>query len=401
MLSDDSIRPIRPRGVAYLGDRGFEYLDPDSALRPGCAPSRCEAVSTMIRARRRMYSVLAVLAVLAALIVRIGCYAGEFARVRPHYAGTCTAIYGIPGAEDATIDPARGVALISSYDRRRYLAGEDAPGAIFGVDVHAARPVPVDLTAGFRRPFHPHGISRYVEPGGATWLFAINHTRAGNFVEIFEEVGGRLEHRESISDPALGRPNDLQAVGRRSFYVTIDHGSAGGLARWLEDLVPLRRSYVLYFDGRRMTHAATAIGGANGIRATRDGRTLYVAATTEKAIRVFDRDPGSGTLTPRAEIAVGGFPDNIELDDAGDLFVATVPQALSFLAHGANPARHAATRIVRVAAAGFTVDERYVDDGTAIDGATVAAPFAGGMLLGPSKDPRHQILICRDAGGAP
>jgi len=45
----------------------------------------------------------------------------------------------------------------------------------------------------------------------------------------------------------------------------------------------------------------------------------------------------------------------------------------------------------------YEVVERYVDDGRVINAATVAAPFRGGMLLGPSKDKRDLVMICRDA----
>ena len=130
-----------------------------------------------------------------------------------------------------------------------------------------------------------------------------------------------------------------------------------------------------------------------------DGKRLYVAATSEKAIRVFAREPVSGKLDVEFSIPLDGFPDNIEVDKSGILYVASMPKALTYLAHSNDGNRHAATQIVKVSLAGmrdYKINELFADDGGLIDAATVAAPFKGGMLLGPSKDKRNQVLICRD-----
>lgn len=330
--------------------------------------------------------------------------AGEFATISPHYDGTCVAVYGMPGAEDITVHPKTGIAFISSYDRRRYRAGMDVEGAIFAVDTTAKNPVPKKMTGGFKQEFHPHGISLYIDRDGKTLLFAINHRKAGDYVEIFEYVDGALEHRESISDPLMWRANDLQAVGPRSFYVTNDHGSHSSMGRLFEDFIPLRNAYVLYFDGVVMGYAAKGIGQANGINISPDGNTIYVAATTEKAIRVFSREPKSGSLTPSLTIPLGGFPDNIEVDHAGHLYVASMPKGLTYLIHSSNGDKLAPTQILEIThteEGSNNVDELYVDDGHAISAATVASPFKGGMLLGPSKDKRNQVLVCRDQVDSP
>ena len=149
-----------------------------------------------------------------------------------------------------------------------------------------------------------------------------------------------------------------------------------------------------------MTYAAKDIGQANGINMSADGKTIYVAATSEKAVRVFTREPVSGTLTPKFTIPLNGFPDNIEVDDTGNLYVASMPKGLTYMAHSRDADKRSPTQIVKVTLkekGGYKIDELYVDDGFAINAATVAAPFRGGMLLGPSKDKRNHVLICRGA----
>ncbi len=334
-----------------------------------------------------------------AIVIRTYYFAGEFGTITPYFNGFCMAVFNIPGAEDATIDPNTGLAFISSYDRRLYRAGMDAPGAIFALDVKSKKPSPKNLTKSFKKEFHPHGISLYASADGKTLLFAINHTKSGDFVEIFEYVNEILEHRESISNPLMWRPNDLQAVGPRSFYVTNDHGNKSSLGRFFEDFIPLRNSYVLYFDGKTMAFAADNIGQANGINISADGKQIYVAATSEKSVRVFAREPVSGKLTPEISVPLNGFPDNIEMDSAGDLYIATMPKALTYLVHSSNGNRRAASQILQVTLSkknDYKVNELFVDDGRLINAATVAAPFAGGLLLGPSKDLRNQVLICRN-----
>lgn len=341
---------------------------------------------------------LIILAGAGAFILRTYYFAGEFRSMHPHYNGECIAVYGIPGSEDITIDRRHGLAFISSYDRRLYKAGLEVRGAIFSLDYKGITHVPHALTTGFKSEFHPHGISLYQDPVGQTFIFAINHTRRGNSVEIFEYKGGRLEHLETLTNPSLISPNDILAVGRRKFYISNDHGSTTFPGRIIEDFIPLKRSHLLYYNGETMTIAAGGIGGANGIALSADGRTLYLSATTEKAIKVFKRDINTGGLTYQLSIPLGSFPDNIENNEECILYVACMPKALTYMVHKKSNTT-APSQIFRVAKKGgndYSVEEVYCDDGKNINAATVAAPFRDGMLLGASRDMRNHILICRN-----
>jgi arylesterase/paraoxonase len=306
-------------------------------------------------------------------------------------------VLSIPGAEDITIDPGSGLAFISSYDRMLYKAGLPSPGTIFTLDFNDPHAVPQDITVNPKLEFHPHGISLYQDPNGKTYLFAINHNQKGNFVEIYDYHNGQLKHVETVSHALMHEPNDLVAVGPRQFYISNNHGSTSSLGKNLERFIPLSRSYVLYYDGKDMTIAAKDIGAANGMAISPDGKTIYVAATEGKSIHRYNRDSGTGALNLDDILPVDGFPDNIEMDNEGSLFVAVLPKALTYLAHRKNPDNPAPTVIVKISFNKddrYTIEEVYADDGTNINAATVAAPFTGGMILGPSRDKRHHILIC-------
>jgi arylesterase/paraoxonase len=330
-------------------------------------------------------------------------YGGGFKKIRPHYEGTWTAVSGMPGAEDVTISSKNGMAFVSSYDRRAYRAGLETRGAIYELDYKVKGTLPRSLTEGFEGEFHPHGFGLYQDPSGREFLFAANVTKKGDVVEIFEYVDGILEHRETVMHPLMWAPNDVLGVSPNRFYATNDHGCTSSIGSLLEDFIPLRRSYVVYYDGKEMRRVAEGIAYANGINMSADGTTVYVASVTGKCIHVFNRDAASGALMPKFTIPLGSFPDNIEVDASGALYVACHPKIFTYLAHKSNGQKHAPSQVLKVTIRGekdYEVEEIYLDDGKNIDAATVAAPFDGGMILGPSKDLRHQVLICANANKA-
>lgn len=349
--------------------------------------------------KKILYGVLVFVVCVLAFAVKTYFYAGEYKTITSRYDGTCRAVTGISGAEDITIHPGSGLAFISSYNRFSYKAGEPTPGAIFTLDFRDPKAVPEDIALPPKLEFHPHGISLYEGENGETYLFAINHNERGNFVEIYQYVDGQLEHQETVTHELMHEPNDLIAVGPREFYLSNHMGSTSSLGQKLERFIPLSRSYVLYYDGNTMRKAAEDIGAANGMAVSPDGTKLYVAATQGKHVLVYDRDPQTAELALRDTIALDGFPDNIEMDRDGNLLVAVLPKALTYLAHRKDPDVMAPTMVVKITfgeGGDYEVSNIYTDDGSNIKAATVAAPFPGGFLLGPSRDDRNHILVCRN-----
>ncbi len=325
--------------------------------------------------------------------------AGEFDELEAVPLEDCTSIEGIPGPEDITIDRIAGVALISSYDRRAAADGESEQGTIFAWSPQAGLR---SLTEDFEGELRPLGISLFRDSSGQAWLFVINHTSAGHRVEIFswvseESAGGRLEHLESVADPAFLSPNDVAGVGPRAFYLTNDHGSASALGRAAEDYLRRKKAQVVYWDGERARVVAEGLGYANGIAVHPDLTEVFVASTTFGTVHHFWREVKSGELAPLESFDVGTGVDNIELDRHGKLWIGAHPKLLSFTRHASDPENLSPSQAL------WIDPERAFDPyirtvwldptGEQLSGASVAAPWGDRLLIGQVFEPR--VLVCR------
>lgn len=115
----------------------------------------------------------------------------------------------------------------------------------------------------------------------------------------------------------LNAPNDVVTRGNQIFFTDPAFGSAADTRG-------------LGFNGVfRLTEKGeiTAVGKwekrPNGIALSPNGRTLYVAASDERAIRAYDLDRG-GTASNERLIITGikGAPNGIAVDENGNLYVA-------------------------------------------------------------------------------
>ncbi|RMF62593.1 MAG: hypothetical protein D6743_11935 [Calditrichaeota bacterium] len=299
---------------------------------------------------------------------------------------------GVVGAEDITVYREAGLAFISSDDRRATLAGRPVQGAIYALDLNSRPPVISKLTSDVPTPFHPHGISLYVSGEGLVRLFVINHRNPGEAVELFDYEDGRLIHRESISGPQMHSPNDLVAVGPRQFYVTNDHGNTSALGRTLEEYLRLGRGNVLFYDGETFHLAAQGIRYANGINVSRDRGTVFVASTTGGKILVYNRNGETNRLTKEGEIDLRTGVDNIELDEAGNLWVAAHPKLLTFVEHAKDEAKRSPSQVLEITWPEREVREMLLDGGEKLSGSSVAARYQQTLLVG-SVFEKH-FLVC-------
>lgn len=335
---------------------------------------------------------------LGGLILKTVWDAGQFKDIFPRNAGLCKLISGVESSEDITINLRTGMAFISSDDRRHWFTGgiTEAQGAIFGFDLSSNSPTPINLTEDLDLEFHPHGIGLYLPAEGNALLYVVNHREEGHFIEIFDVHGQRLSHRKSISDDLMHSPNDVIPVGPNAFYVTNDHGSTSALGRKLEDYLQLARSYVLYYDGHEFRRVADKIAYANGINISRDGKTVYVAATIDGSIGLYDRDMTSGSLTFQKSIDLGTGVDNIELDSKGGLWIGAHPKLLTFVQYAKDPEILSPSQVIRVRfnrLGEYIAEEIYLNTGTPLSGSSVAAAFHDRLLVGSVFD--SAFLLCR------
>jgi arylesterase/paraoxonase len=324
--------------------------------------------------------------------------AGIFLDVPAKSVGVCRSISGggIAGIEDLAIDPETRVAYLSGYDRWAMMRGERVRGAIWTYALDDPDAVPVDVTgAALANGFHPHGISLYRGPDGKKVLFVINHFGGRHTVEIFDVEGAGLAHRMTIEGEGMVSPNDLVGTDPRSFYVTNDHLYPTGFMRMMEDFLWLRVSNVLHFDGTSWKTVIDGVGGANGINMSADGRSVYVAAMSERAVRILDRDPTTNEVTPRAVVEVPGYADNIDVEADGSLLLGLHTKVLAFLGHAGDETRKSPSHIMRLISdgkGGFAPQTIHYSDGTDISAASVGASVPGRLLVGAVFD--RKIMDC-------
>lgn len=346
------------------------------------------------------------------LLVAVGIWgyfflqaAGVFLDIPVTSPGVCTPINtgGVVGVEDIAIDREAKLAYLSGYDRRATMAGKQARGAIWVLDLAAPGGVPGDATAGaLPNGFLPHGISLYVNPvDGKRTVFAINHAGGHHSIEIFDQSGALLVHRRTVAGPELVSPNDVVGVGPDSFYVTNDHANPSGWMRTVEDFGRLPLTSVQFFDGNKFRSAISWLGGSNGINVSADGRTLYVSAASERTVYVYDRDLQSNEVVRRAAVQVPGFADNIDVLANGDLLLGLHSKILDLLAHVRDATKLSPSHIMLLKADGkgsFVPQTVYYNPGEEISGASVGAAADGRLLIGAIFEAR--ILSCEwTAGG--
>lgn len=352
--------------------------------------------------RKKVIITLVILiGIIGYVIIGILVPAGMFKTIRPHVEGTLTTLtLDVAGPEDITIDQSSGFAFISVDDRR---SNRQKPGGIEGAillmnltdSVQNLKDItPVDVN-----DFHPHGISLWKEPDGRTFLFVVNHRRnySEHVIERFEWKNDSLIHIESIQDVDLmTSPNDVTAVGERSFYVTNDHGySKHGVGRTLEDYLQRAISYVNYYDGVSFKKVATGIAYANGINQSADHAKIYVASTTGRKVMIYTRDISSGALSLEEEIKVETGVDNIELDNQGALWIGCHPQLLKFAAHAKDPAKFSPSQVIKITqdtTGNYVVEEIFLNDGTTYSGSSVAAIYNNTLLIGSVFE--KSIILC-------
>ncbi|HVU22237.1 MAG TPA: SMP-30/gluconolactonase/LRE family protein [Rhizomicrobium sp.] len=335
-----------------------------------------------------------------AIVARALIMGGMFTDVTPGFGGACRTIGGVVGAEDLQIDRRDGLVFISASDRRA-----DPPSKMDGIYTlklgdPSAKPVRL---AGTPTEFHPHGISLFRAADGSLTLMAVNHVKGlggdrpsiNVFAVTVKSGAPALSEIGDIQSDKLISPNDIVAVGQAQFYVTNDHGSRTPFGMMLENYLMLPRADVLYFDGNVFKEVANNLVFANGINIAPDGSRIYVAETTAHRIQTFTRDPFSGRLTQEATLTLPSGPDNIDVDEKGDLWVADHPKLFDVLAYRDDPSKPSPSEIFRLPVKNGVpraAQRIYSNLGQEIGAASVGAVADGHLFIGSIFDPK--ILDC-------
>lgn len=342
-----------------------------------------------------------VVIVIVGLVVRTLNAAGVFAELKPVSPGVCRDIAGVAGAEDLQIDRKSGTMFISSNDWRAFQVGKAGAGnGIYALDLAKPDGTPVRLD-GAPAVFHPHGLSLYRAPNGAETLMVVNHPMPGKSeVDIFDIVRAgdgalSLHQRAAVSGQLLFSANDVVAVGADRFYATNDHGSRTQMGAMLEMYALLPRASVVYYDGNAFRTVAEGMRFANGINVSPDYSRLYVSESTGRRIDTFTRDVISGDLTAQGDFEIASGLDNIDVDEAGNLWIGSHPKMLALLDYGTDPKKPSPSEITKVTVTGgmpASAETVYENDGSQIGASSVGAAFNGHLYIGSIFDPK--ILDC-------
>ena len=342
---------------------------------------------------------VALLAILGRLFVIVIPASGIFANLEPILVNECTRLDVAPGTEDIVIDHENGLAYIGAGERREWLAKAERNGSDSRNGVYVFKLGAPETLRRITPPaddFLPHGIDLWIGPDGERRIFVVNHPSTGEeFVEIYDAsavaTGGDLMHLRSVSFNEMHSPNDIVAVGPEQFYATNDEGHISWIPDTAELYLGLPLTNVVYFDGNAGQVVAKGLIYANGINASADGASIYVAELLARRITVFDRDAAT-YLVKRAHISIPTAPDNIDVDENGDLWIAGHSKLFDIVAHAADATKHAPSHVVRVDPKTGANETLFVSTEGELSASSISAAYDGGFLVGAVFD--GHILDC-------
>uniref|UniRef100_UPI00398F6A97 serum paraoxonase/arylesterase 2-like isoform X2 n=1 Tax=Pristiophorus japonicus TaxID=55135 RepID=UPI00398F6A97 len=275
---------------------------------------------------------MALLAVLAYRLLDLCNKLGVFRELDPIEPANCHLIKGIEyGSEDITILP-EGLALVSSGLKYPLLHSfaPDQPGQILLVDLNkpVLTAVELKISRGFDvESFNPHGLSTYIDEDGTVYVFVVNHPQHTSTVNIFKF---EEEHNSLIH------------------LKTIRH---------------------------KLLH-----------------RYIFIAETLAHDIHIMEINPNN-TLTPVKTLHVGTAADNLEVDpETGDVWIGSCPIVSKlFFYSPENPPGSEVTRIENILSKDPKVTQVYVNNGSVLQGASVATVYEEKLLIGTVF---HKALYC-------
>lgn len=318
---------------------------------------------------------------------------GFFRTIEPKFNGEIVQKITLPGAEDITISLIDSFAIISATKRQKFPPKEEEKGGLYYLDLKNKDYSPIHLTANFKKPFAPHGIS-ILKIDSTYKIMVINHTPTGHSIEVFKLNDKITEHIQTLEHPTMISPNDIVMIDKNRFYFTNDHKYTKGLGRLIEDYGGLSIANVIYFDGENYTEVADGISYANGINYDHKRNLLFVASPRKFLVKVYQRNTnGSLKFVENIDCATG--VDNIEFDPEGNLWIGAHPNLLHFASYAKGKKETSPSEIIKIAyknKGSYTIEQIYVEDGSKMSASTVAAPFGNLILTGNVMDDAFLIL---------
>jgi len=368
---------------------------------------------------------LAVLVFLISFFGHIAIETRMFNKSKPdHDNQNCKLIRGADGIEDFQIvnnllfgssDDFKWMHdgnIFSGVSERQNIASSKTQGAIFLFNLSSDNPVmeKLEMEGFLHKDFHPHGIHVVPLPNDDVLLFAVNHRRDADSIELFRFS---VEHKkliyiQSFTHSLFNNLNDLaafvteskQGVSEVGFYVSnwmyYDAGTGLNLVELLtkrkwSDVILCTANFWSDSDGFISDSRSSALqfftcnvaipNGftvmANGMTITDDGKTVYLSAPGDEVLHVFSRDLKTNSLTSTNKIHLASHCDNPHLDKHGDVVMGCHPSPYLFLKHKAT-GEPAPTQVIRVSFKGdgsIEVRELLLSEGKDLAGSSIAAIY--------------------------
>ncbi|XP_050638896.1 serum paraoxonase/lactonase 3 isoform X2 [Macaca thibetana thibetana] len=302
------------------------------------------------------------------------------------------------GSEDIDILPS-GLAFISSGLKYPGLPNfaPDEPGKIFLMDLNEQNPraQALEISGGFDKElFNPHGISIFIDKDHTVYLYVVNHPHMKSTVEIFkfEEQQRSLVYLKTIKHELLKSVNDIVVLGPEQFYATRDHYFTNTFLSLFEMILDLRWTYVLFYSPREVKVVAKGFCSANGIAVSADQKYVYVADVAAKNIHIMEKHD-NWDLTQLKVIQLGTLVDNLTVDPAtGDILAGCHPNPMKLLIYNPeDPPGSEVLRIQNVLSEKPRVSTVYANNGSVLQGTSVASVYHGKILIGTVF---HKTLYC-------
>ncbi len=347
----------------------------------------------MKKLKRKHFVLLSIILLVIIYVNHIFVSTGYFRTIENKFEGKILKKINLVGAEDIMVSRIDSFAIISSTDRGKFPNEEQEVGGLYLINLRSLGFKTIHLTKHFDRPFAPHGISMYKKDSIYT-IAAINHTKEGEFIEIFKMIEDQFTHHKRIKNQLIYSPNDLVLLDEDRFYFTNDHKYKEGFGKLAEDYLGLAISNVVYFDGKNFSEVADGIAYANGINYDKNRNLLFVASPRGFLLKVYKTND-NGSLTFVEDIDCGTGIDNIEFDKEGSIWIGSHPSLLTFASYAKGKKEKSPSEIIKIAynkKGDYKIEQIYMEDGSEMSASTVATTFGNLIFAGNVMDQHFLIL---------
>lgn len=339
--------------------------------------------------RTLLLSFLAIIIFIAHVIISTG----YFRSIENTFDGELIKIIELAGAEDITVSKQDTFAIISSTNRKELPTTEEEFGGLYYLDLKTGDYNLKKLTDDFKKPFAPHGIS-ILKVDSTYKIMAVNHTPKGHSLEVFRLINDVLTFEKTLTNDLMISPNDVVMIDENRFYFTNDHKYTKGIGRLIEDYGGLAVSNVIYYDGENYKEVANGIAYANGINYDSKRKLLFVASPRKFLVKVYSKND-DGSLNFIEDIDCGTGVDNIEFDQDGNLWIGSHPNLLRFASYAKGNKETSPSEIIKIQYKDkndYTIEKKYINDGSEMSASTVAAPYNDLIITGNVMDSHFLIL---------